>query len=195
MLEYQAESPQRIKSLKKLLDHERDITLSRVREYRAAQDQEALPPPSDELDTARALADVETHAGLIERAEDRLRAIDFAVNLLERGRYGVCAQCGDEIPVERLQVLPFAAYCVDCQEKRNHFARARRFDEPFVRRWQLPEELGEPTEASRDEMIEVSEEGPEEPATFAEEPFGAGTVRRRRRGRKPAIPSVRKTRR
>ena len=37
--------------------------------------------PSDELDSARALSDVETNASLIERVEERLRAIDSALNL------------------------------------------------------------------------------------------------------------------
>jgi hypothetical protein len=72
------------RSLRDLLNHQRNLALTRVREYRAAQDADASPPPGDELDTARALADVETHASLIERAEDRLRAMDFAFNLLEQ---------------------------------------------------------------------------------------------------------------
>ena len=79
----QAQPQERAQQLRNLLNHECNVALARVREYRAAQKGEALPPPSDELDTARALADVETHANLIERAEVRLRAMDFALNRLE----------------------------------------------------------------------------------------------------------------
>jgi RNA polymerase-binding transcription factor DksA len=153
--------------------------------------------PSDELDTARALSDVETHASLIERAEDRLRAIDFAFNLLEQGRYGICAKCGEDIPLERLKAVPFATYCVDCQQKRNrerHLGEGR-ISEPFAAKWDLPEEMAEPTESSRDEFIELPEEGPEE-----EEPRfsdldltpGAGTARKGRRPRRAGRPRASK---
>lgn len=179
-------------ALEQLLTHEKNVTLARVREYRSAQEQEATPPPGDELDAARALSDVETHASLIERAEERLRSIDLASNLLEQGRYGICAMCGEEIPLERLRAVPFATYCIDCQKERN---RARHLGEgkvaePFAGKWDLPEEMAESTETSRDEFIELPQEGPEE-----EEPRfggleltpGAGTARRGRprKGAKP----------
>jgi DnaK suppressor protein len=184
----QADPQERSQQLHTLLNHERNIALARVRGYRAAQEGEALPPPSDELDTARALSDVETHASLIERAEERLRAMDSALRLLERGRYGVCTECGDDIPLERLKVLPFAAYCVDCQRKRN---RARhvgegRIDEPFAHQWNVPEEMAESTEGSRDKFLAISEEGPEqeEPDLNALEPLDGKRRRGRPRGRK-----------
>lgn len=159
----------RLEKLRAILNHERNLVLDRVRELRRDQAQEALPPPADEMDAARSLADIETHASLIERAEERLKAIDFAFNRLEQGRYGVCAQCGDEIALERLGALPFAAYCVECQEKRNHEGRAGKLwiDEPFVHQWDLPEEMEETTETSRDEAVSLA---PEEMAIPAARP-------------------------
>lgn len=183
-----AQTQERTQQLRDLLNHERNTALTRVREYRAAQDAEALPPPSDELDTARALSDVETHAGLIERTEERLRAMDFVLNLLEQGRYGICTECGDDIPLERLKTLPFAAYCVDCQRQRNRRRVGEgRMDEPFAHQWNVPEEMTESTEGSRDEFVAITEEGPEqeEPDLNALEPLGAKRSRGRpRRGRK-----------
>jgi RNA polymerase-binding transcription factor len=163
-MQTQTRTNDRTRSLRDLLSHHRTLALTRVREYRSAQEADASPQPSDELDTARALADVETHASLIERAEERLRAIDFAFNLLERHRYGTCAQCGEEIPAERLKVVPFAAYCVDCQQKQD---RARHIgegtvDEPFAHQWALPPEMAESTEESDDERVSISQERPDE---------------------------------
>jgi DnaK suppressor protein len=179
----QAQTQERTEQLRNLLNHERSVALARVREYRTAQEGEAIPPPSDELDTARALSDVETHASLIERAEERLRAMDFALNRLEQGRYGICTECGDDIPLERLKALPFAAYCVDCQHKRNRSRRMGegRMDEPFARQWTVPEEMAESTEESHDKFMAIPEEGPEqeEPDLTAGEPLGG----KRRRGR------------
>ncbi len=162
---------ERLRTLRNILNHERNVTLARVQDYRRDQDQEALPPPSDELDAARSLSDVETHASLIERAEERLRAIDFAFNRLEQGRYGVCAQCGQEIPIERLRVLPFAVYCIDCQQERNHRIRLGegRIEEPFAHQWVIPQEMEESTETERDQLVLLPEE---ELFVHRERPFG-----------------------
>lgn len=48
---------------------------------------------------------------------DTLKKIEEALRKLEEGTYGICEMCGDEIPEERLKILPFAIYCRDCQEK------------------------------------------------------------------------------
>lgn len=46
-----------------------------------------------------------------------LRQIDNAFLRLEDSTYGRCEECGGEIP-ERLELLPFARLCVDCQRNR-----------------------------------------------------------------------------
>lgn len=149
----------RLDTLRAMLTHQRTEALMKVREYRHHQEDDALPPPADELDAARSLSDVETHASLIEQAENRLKEIDDALSRVERGSYGICADCGLEIPVERLEVLPFATRCVDCQGDRN---RARRGEggiiEPFGKRWEPPAELQESSEAPRDDFVRMPEE-------------------------------------
>jgi DnaK suppressor protein len=150
----------RLEELRQILNHERNEALARVREYRRDQEQEAATTPGDEMDVAQSLADVETHASLIDRVEERLKAIDSAFDRLEQGRYGVCAQCNEPIAVERLKVLPFAAYCVDCQQTRNNASRAGKawIDEPFIRQWDVPEEMQETTETSQDEFVPLPTE-------------------------------------
>jgi DnaK suppressor protein len=49
---------------------------------------------------------------------DTLIKIDTALRKLREGTYGICEECGDEISEKRLNILPFAIYCVDCQEKK-----------------------------------------------------------------------------
>jgi hypothetical protein len=48
----------------------------------------------------------------------KLVAIDEALRRLRDGDYGICWECGERVPVERLEALPFADYCRDCQEDR-----------------------------------------------------------------------------
>jgi DnaK suppressor protein len=48
--------------------------------------------------------------------QQKLKLIDQALARLERGDFGVCEQCSEAIPRKRLSVIPWAAYCVGCQE-------------------------------------------------------------------------------
>jgi len=56
-------------------------------------------------------------SGLAEAAQAELRQVDEALVRMDAGTYGICAHCGRPIPPERLEVRPFAEYCVACAEK------------------------------------------------------------------------------
>jgi len=49
---------------------------------------------------------------------EELTEMEEAERKIEQGTYGDCEACGEAIPEERLRVMPFALYCVDCQERR-----------------------------------------------------------------------------
>ncbi len=53
-----------------------------------------------------------------ERAE--LTAAQEALERMARGEYGVCAECGDAISLQRLEVVPDAPFCVNCQGESEH---------------------------------------------------------------------------
>lgn len=46
----------------------------------------------------------------------QLRLVDEALDRLDSGDYGVCQRCEEPIPPKRLNALPWARYCVPCQE-------------------------------------------------------------------------------
>ena len=48
---------------------------------------------------------------------DLLRDIDEALERLEKGLHGICLPCGRGIPPARLKAVPWARYCIDCQEQ------------------------------------------------------------------------------
>jgi DnaK suppressor protein len=133
--------------LRGMLIRLQDETYQRIKDFRRDQQQESDSGPADEMDSARTTAGVETHAGLIARAEEKLKFLDEALSRLDAGKYGKCLGCRELIPLERLKALPFAAYCIDCQEKRN---RARRgwgtgtIIPPYDHQWTVPEEMEEP---------------------------------------------------
>ena len=47
----------------------------------------------------------------------QLRLIDAALDRLETGHYGVCLSCEEPIPGRRLDAIPWATYCVPCQDQ------------------------------------------------------------------------------
>ncbi len=65
-----------------------------------------------------ALADLLVDIGLaaIDRHVIEIRDIDAALIRIAEGRYGACCDCGDSIPLERLEAYPAARRCIVCQE-------------------------------------------------------------------------------
>ena len=49
---------------------------------------------------------------------ENLAKIDEALRKLNEGTYGICEECGEEIDIERLRVMPFAIYCKEDQERK-----------------------------------------------------------------------------
>ena len=73
--------------------------------------------PSVELvDVANAEWDARLLSSLGETDAAALEAIEAAIARFDRGLYGVCAVCGEEIARERLRALPEAVECADCAD-------------------------------------------------------------------------------
>jgi len=69
-------------------------------------------------DTATETYDRELDYTLEENSEHVLKDIDAALLRIEGGTYGVCSDCGSQIPEERLEARPWATLCIECQRKR-----------------------------------------------------------------------------
>ncbi len=52
----------------------------------------------------------------LDRESKLLKEVQAALNRIEDGSYGTCLRCDEPIPEKRLKALPWAAYCVGCQE-------------------------------------------------------------------------------
>lgn len=65
----------------------------------------------------------EGEQALIRMLRSRLNDIESALERIEDGSYGLCAECSNEIPPRRLQALPFATLCVNCQSMADKRAR------------------------------------------------------------------------
>jgi DnaK suppressor protein len=54
---------------------------------------------------------------LRDRARQQLELVDQALARLDEGTYGACQRCGRQIAAGRLEALPWAAHCIDCQRE------------------------------------------------------------------------------
>ena len=73
-----------------------------------------------EDDLIVALQDEFLHMSLDRVLSSQLQEVESALDRLNSGEYGACADCGHSISSKRLQALPWATHCVDCKD--NAFA-------------------------------------------------------------------------
>jgi len=76
----------------------------------------AIEKAADALDEVRLAADRELMIHTLDRESLRLREVRAALKRIEEGSYGICMSCEAPIPNKRLEAVPWAAYCVRCQE-------------------------------------------------------------------------------
>lgn len=79
----------------------------------------------------QALMDLDRELGisLMEMRNRRRQAIDEALVRLTEGTYGICAECGVEISERRLEAVPFAKLCVECQSREELLEKIEKEEE------------------------------------------------------------------
>lgn len=98
-----------------LLDRQSEIS-NRLRFLREVMPAKALDvKDAEEQSMEDFVRDMDVALMVME--SETLRRIDEALTRLEAGTYGVCASCDERIAEARLQALPFATLCRDCQER------------------------------------------------------------------------------
>jgi DnaK suppressor protein len=54
---------------------------------------------------------------IVDGLRQRLEDVVAALGRIEKGTYGKCTHCGNDIPQERLEAVPTAALCIDCKQR------------------------------------------------------------------------------
>ena len=73
--------------------------------------------PGDLVDAAYDSAQDEISSQLAEVESRELANIENALERMKGGKYGLCEVCGDKIPMARLNALPYATMCIECQRE------------------------------------------------------------------------------
>jgi DnaK suppressor protein len=69
----------------------------------------------DVVDAALDAAQDEISSQLAEVESRELANIERALARIKAGTYGECESCGNRIPLARLNALPYATSCIECQ--------------------------------------------------------------------------------
>jgi RNA polymerase-binding protein DksA len=96
---------------------------SKVLDTRIKVEKERASPNSlanpDRSDLANDYAYRARRLSMLEQLEDQLEEIKKAIQRMENGTYGQCTNCGEPILPERLDALPSAPLCINCQRRTN----------------------------------------------------------------------------
>lgn len=117
-------------SLKQILLAKREALIQEIKQQLGQsvteEQQRRLEAAMDSGD--QALIDFEREMGIsLQEMRNRERQlIDDALDSVDEGTYGMCADCGEEISEKRLHALPFARSCVECQSKRELLEKIER---------------------------------------------------------------------
>jgi len=100
-------------SYKTILLKKRDELLHSMR---GEPDALAIKQTPDEVEFAVKTAEQDVSAVTADLRSQMLREVESAIGRVNRGSYGVCESCGEEISQARLKAIPWARCCVTCQE-------------------------------------------------------------------------------
>lgn len=105
-----------VEKYKKLLVAKRAELLVRLQAARASEKEGPSEEAPDLGDRAISTASRDLKYRLTTGESDILRRIDGALERIEAQTYGECLNCGKKVLQGRLDAVPWARHCIDCQE-------------------------------------------------------------------------------
>ena len=106
-----------IQTLQKVLRKRRDALRSALSGDLSLLNQLREQSKGDVVDFALDAAQDEISSQLAEVESRELANIERALERIRDGEYGLCDHCGGNIPLARLQALPYATSCIRCQRE------------------------------------------------------------------------------
>ena len=110
------------------IERERDAAIAQLRDLGLSEEPNAAAlrgegdHPRDEGDRAQASARQDLSFMTRERLAARINRLSAALERMADGTYGRCELCGRDIERPRLEALPEAVTCRDCQERAERVA-------------------------------------------------------------------------
>lgn len=93
-------------------EYERELEVARL----AESSSDRSPDPGNAEASSMKL-EYAKELSIEQNTIDLLQKVDHALDRIAKGDYGICESCERSIPLERLDVLPYASLCVECSAK------------------------------------------------------------------------------
>lgn len=74
----------------------------------------------DPIDKVQMMAYREEAVQQVGRLSETLSSVEKSLEALSGGYYGYCAECGEPIAAKRLEIIPWASHCLNCQARREY---------------------------------------------------------------------------
>jgi DnaK suppressor protein len=101
---------------RRVLESKAEEVRDSLSKQKAAQVVSRLDIPSDEGDLSQQHHEEWLFLNRNSIDMKLLREISGALKRIDLGSYGVCPECEEDISVKRLDAVPWARYCVTCQD-------------------------------------------------------------------------------
>ncbi len=121
----------RFENYEKLLRKKAEEVRRSMSAQKVAQVVTRLDVPSDEGDLSQQSHEEWIFLNRNTLEMKLLREVEDALRRVERGTYGVCHECEEPISSKRLDAVPWAKYCVTCQEEIAARVARGEYDENF----------------------------------------------------------------
>jgi DnaK suppressor protein len=102
---------------RKILERKAEEVRSSMSAQKAAQVVARLDVPSDEGDLSQQHHEEWIFLNRNTIDMKLLREVADALHRIDQGTYGICPECEEPISAKRLEAVPWARYCVTCQEQ------------------------------------------------------------------------------
>jgi len=107
----------KLKDIRRRLSSEYENLIKSINRSRLAAKEIKLENTEDEGDLATISHERDILYNLHETDYTRLRYIEDAMKAMDRGEFGECVRCGEDISEKRLEAVPWATTCIRCQEE------------------------------------------------------------------------------
>ena len=106
----------RFQALRERLQNQRAEILNMYKQDLRAGQESADDGTEDIVDRANNAYNRELMFSLSDTERATLLQIENALGRMAEGSYGRCSNCGNMISIQRLEAVPWARFCIDCQE-------------------------------------------------------------------------------
>jgi DnaK suppressor protein len=103
-------------ALRERLESQRQEILDMYKQDVRAGQESADDGTEDIVDRANNAYNRELMFSLSDSERQMVLQIEAALARMDAGTYGRCANCGNAIAIRRLEAVPYARFCIDCQE-------------------------------------------------------------------------------